>query len=75
VIHLLYLFQTTPLVCKIFEKDFLSDILDFLELPTAKYSADVGVTENDLFTSTCSIFLELLPDSSVHVPPFYKIPS
>lgn len=49
-------FKTTPLVCKIFEKDFLSDILDFLELPAAKYSADVGVTENDLFTSTCSIF-------------------
>lgn len=53
--HFLFLFQTPPLVCKIFEKDLLSDILDYLDLPPANYSIDV--TENDLFTGSCSLYV------------------
>lgn len=51
----MFLFQTPPLVCKIFEKDLLSDILDYLDLPPANYSIDV--TENDLFTGSCSLYV------------------
>lgn len=49
------LFQARPIVCKIFAKDFLSDMLDLLELPSAKYRTDV--TENDLFIGYCSIYI------------------
>lgn len=52
-IYCFYIFQPPPIVCEVFVKDFLSDVLGYFDLPSANYS--VEVTEKDVYIGICSL--------------------